>query len=61
MRQDREGQSDVDPGNVERRPDEAPVEREGLQGGGGVERQAMQGGDVEREGLGVAPAADVSP
>ena len=54
--QDRESQSDVNPGNVERRLDEAPVEREGLQGGGrGVEREGTQGGDVEREGLGGGP------
>jgi hypothetical protein len=50
MQQDRESQSDVNPGNVERRMDEAPVEREGLQGGGGVEREGTQDGAVEREG-----------
>ena len=51
MQQERESQSDVNPGNVERRLYEAPVEREGLQGGGSVEREGTEGGDVEREGL----------
>ena len=39
------------PGNVEREMDEAPVERENM-GGGGMDRDAMQGGgSVEREGV----------
>jgi hypothetical protein len=56
--QDRESQSDVNPGNVERKLDEAPVEREGLQGGGGVEREGMQDGEVEREGLRGGPVTE---
>ena len=49
--QDRESQSDVNPGIVEQGLDDAPVEREGMQGSGGVEREGMQGsGGVEREG-----------
>jgi hypothetical protein len=58
MQQDRESQSDVNPGNVERRLDEAPVEREGLQGGGGVEREGTQDGDVEREEPGDGPVME---
>ena len=69
MQQDRESQSDMNPGNVERRLDEAPVERaglqggggaerEGLQGGGGVEREGTEGGDVEREGLRGGPVME---
>ena len=42
--QDRESQSDVNPGIVEQELDEAPVEREGMQGGGGVEGEGTQGG-----------------
>jgi hypothetical protein len=49
--QDRESQSDVNPGRVEQRLDEAPVEREGMQGGGGVEREGTQGDEPERERL----------
>jgi hypothetical protein len=56
MQQDRESQSDVNPGTVERRLDEAPVEREGLQGG--VEREGAEGGDVEREGLRGGPVME---
>jgi hypothetical protein len=52
--QDPESQSDVNPGLVEQRLDEAPVEREGLSAGG-VEREGMQGGEVEREELRGAP------
>lgn len=38
------------PGNVEREMDEAPVERENM--GGGMDRDAMQGGgSVERDGV----------
>ena len=48
--QDRESQSDVNPGIVEQRLDRAPVERDGLQGSSGVEREGMQVGGVEREG-----------
>lgn len=58
MQEDRESQSDVNPGNVERRLDEAPVEREGVQGGGGVEREGTQGGDVEREGMRGGPVTE---
>lgn len=47
--QDRESQSDVNPGNVERALDEAGTEREGMQGGG-VEREGTQG-DADGEGL----------
>jgi hypothetical protein len=53
--QDRESQSDVNPGRVEQGLDEAPVEREGMQGSGGgegdgVEREGLRGGPVtERE------------
>jgi hypothetical protein len=57
MQQDRESQSDVNPGNVERQLDEAPVEREGLQGGS-VEREGTQEGDVEREGLRGGPVLE---
>ena len=49
--QDRESQSDVNPGIVEQGLDDASVEREGMQGSGGVEREGTQGGEVEREGL----------
>ena len=45
--QDEASQSDVNPGMVEQRLDEAPVEREGL-----------QRGDVEREGLRGGPATE---
>jgi hypothetical protein len=45
--QDRESQSDVNPGIVEQGLDEAPVEREGMQGSGGVEREGTQGGGDE--------------
>lgn len=41
--QDRESQSDVNPGIVEQGLDNAGVEREGLQGSGGVEREGLQG------------------
>ena len=58
MQHDHESQSDVNPGNVERRMDEAPVEREGLQGGGSVEREGTQDGDVEREELGDGPVTE---
>lgn len=48
--QDRESQSDVNPGIVEQELDDASVEREGLQGSGGVEREGLRGGPVtERE------------
>lgn len=49
--QDEESQSDVNPGMVEQRLDEAPVEREGASAEG-VEREGLQRGGVEREGLG---------
>jgi hypothetical protein len=55
--QDDESQSDVNPGMVEQRLDEAPVEREGVSAGG-VEREGLQGGDVEREGLRGGPATE---
>lgn len=55
--QDPESQSDVNPGMVERRLDEAPVEREGASEGG-VEREGTQGGDVEREGLRGGPMTE---
>lgn len=55
--QDEESQSDVNPGLVEQRLDEAPVEREGASAGG-VEREGLQGGEVEREGLGGGPVAE---
>lgn len=48
--QDRESQSDVNPGIVEQGLDEAAVEREGLQGSGGVEREGTQGDDGLRGG-----------
>jgi hypothetical protein len=48
--QDRESQSDVNPGIVEQEMDEAPVEREGMQGSGDVEREDTQGGDEGRGG-----------
>lgn len=56
--QDRESQSDVNPGIVEQGLDDAPVEREGMQGSGGVEREGTQGGDVEREGLRGGPVTE---
>jgi len=56
--QDRESQSDVNPGIVEKRLDDAPVEREGLQGSGGAEREGTQGGEVEREGLRGGPVTE---
>ena len=46
---DQDSQNQSNPGIVEKQLDEAPVEREGLQGGG-VERDGVQRGDVEREG-----------
>lgn len=49
--QDRESQSDVNPGIVEQRLDDAPMEREGMQGSRGVERESMHGGEVEHEGM----------
>jgi hypothetical protein len=52
--QDRESQSDVNPGMVEQRLDEAPVEREGVSAAG-VEREGMQGGEAEREELRAGP------
>lgn len=56
--QDEESQSDVNPGKVEQRLDEAPVEREGVSSGG-VEREGLQGGgDVEREGLRGGPVTE---
>jgi hypothetical protein len=48
--QDRESQSDVNPGIVEQELDEAPVEREGMQGSGGVEREGTQDGEGLRGG-----------
>lgn len=53
--QDRESQSDVNPGIVEQELDEAPVEREGTQGSGGVEREGTQSGD---EGLRGGPVTE---
>ncbi|HEX6040351.1 hypothetical protein [Longimicrobium sp.] len=50
--QDRESQSDVNPGIVEQGLDEAGVEREGLQGDGGLrggpitERERPDGGQI---------------
>jgi hypothetical protein len=54
-------QNESNPGMVERQLDETPMEgqtgsnrgmeREGLQGGGSVEREGMQDGSVEREGM----------
>ena len=55
--QDEESQSDVNPGLVEQRLDEAPVEREGASAEG-VEREGLQGGEVEREGLGGGPVTE---
>ena len=55
--QDPESQSDVNPGLVEQRMDEAPVEREAASAGG-VEREGTQGGEVEREGLRAGPATE---
>lgn len=54
--QDRESQSDVNPGNVERDLDDAPVEREGMQGGG-VEREGTQD-PAEGEGLRGGPVTE---
>jgi hypothetical protein len=51
--QDRDSQSDVNPGSVERDLDDAPVEREGMQGGG-VEREDTQ----EDEGLRGGPVTE---
>lgn len=48
--QDRESQSDVNPGIVEQELDDASVEREGMQGSGGVEREGTQGGGQELRG-----------
>jgi hypothetical protein len=56
--QDRESQSDVNPGIVEQGLDDGSVEREGMQGSGGVEREGTQGGDVEREGLRGGPVTE---
>lgn len=56
--QDRESQSDVNPGIVEQELDDASVEREGMQGGGGTEREGTQGGEVEREGLRGGPVTE---
>jgi hypothetical protein len=56
--QDRESQSDVNPGIVEQGLDDASVEREGMQGSGGVEREGTQGGEVEREGLRGGPVTE---
>lgn len=53
--QDRESQSDVNPGVVEQGLDDAPVEREGMQGSGGAEREGTQGGD---EGLRGGPVTE---
>jgi hypothetical protein len=55
--QDPESQSDVNPGMVEQRMDEAPVEREGVSAGG-VERDGTQGGEVEREALRGGPVTE---
>jgi hypothetical protein len=56
--QDRESQSSVNPGIVEQGLDDAPVEREGMQGGGGVEREGTQEGEGEREGLRGGPVTE---
>jgi hypothetical protein len=56
--QDRESQSDVNPEIVEQELDDAPVEREGMQGSGGVEREGTQSGEVEREGLRGGPVTE---
>lgn len=53
--QDRESQSEVNPGIVEQGLDDASVEREGMQGSGGVEREGTQGGD---EGLRGGPVTE---
>ncbi|HYW11454.1 MAG TPA: hypothetical protein VE871_05835 [Longimicrobium sp.] len=53
--QDRESQSDVNPGIVEQDLDDASVEREGMQGGGGVEREGAQDDD---EGLRGGPITE---
>lgn len=55
--QDRESQSDVNPGNVERGLDEAGTEREGVSAGG-VEREGVQGGEVDREELRGGPVTE---
>jgi hypothetical protein len=44
--QGRESHSDVNPGNVERELDDAPVEREGLRGGPVTEREREDGGQI---------------
>lgn len=55
-------QNESNPGRVEHRLDETPVEREGMQGGSteresmhgagrGVERENLPGGGMEREGM----------
>ncbi len=48
--QDRESQSNVNPGIVEQDLDDASVEREGMQGSGGVEREGTQGDEGLRGG-----------
>ena len=53
--QDRESQSDVNPGIVEQGLDEASTEREGMQGSGGVEREGTQG---EGDGLRGGPVTE---
>jgi hypothetical protein len=55
--QDRDSQSEVNPGMVEQRMDEAPVEREGASAAG-VEREGTQGGEVEREELRGGPVTE---
>lgn len=55
--QDPESQSDVNPGMVEQRMDEAPVEREEVSASG-VEREGTQGAEVEREGLRAGPLTE---
>lgn len=44
--QDRESQSSVNPGKVEQRLDEAPVEGEELRGGPVTEREREDGGQI---------------
>jgi hypothetical protein len=44
--QDRESQSDVNPGIVEQRMDDAPTEQEGLRGGPVTERERPDGGQI---------------
>jgi hypothetical protein len=43
-------QNESNPGLVEQRLDETPVEREGMQGAG-LEREGLQGGSTERESM----------